>query len=56
MILLSDQIQEFIDWLSANTDFGDWDTEIQTEVHKKLIECMISVPSKSPTKESDNAN
>jgi hypothetical protein len=43
--LLSDQIQEFIDWLGANTDFGDWHPDLQFRVHKKLIECLISVPA-----------
>ena len=40
--LLSDRIQEFIDWLESETDFGLWDDEVRTEVHKKLIEFMIS--------------
>jgi hypothetical protein len=43
--LLSDQITEFIFWLRNNTDFGDWDLETQGVVHKKLIECLISVPA-----------
>jgi hypothetical protein len=42
--LLSDQVQEFIDWLKERTDFGDWNPRLQVEVHKKLIECLISVP------------
>jgi hypothetical protein len=42
--LLSDQIQEFMDWLFINTDFCDWDQELQHQVHKKLIECLISIP------------
>jgi hypothetical protein len=46
--LLSDQIQEFIDWLKDNTDFGDWDGNVQIRVHKKLIECLISVPVEEP--------
>jgi hypothetical protein len=54
MRLLSDRIQEFIDWLDEMTDFGEWNDEVKIEVHKKLIECMISDP-KSPTEESDNA-
>ena len=44
MVLLSDKIQEFIDWLNDNTDFSDWHENIKIKVHKKLIECMISVP------------
>lgn len=39
--LLSDRIQEFIDWLEQNTDFGVWEDEVRMEVHKKLIEFMI---------------
>jgi len=42
MKLLSDRIQEFIDWLEDNTDFGEWDNNLKTEVHKKLIVFMIS--------------
>jgi len=42
MRLLSDRIQEFIDWLEEMTDFGEWDANIKTEVHKKLITFMIS--------------
>ena len=42
MRLLSDRIQEFIDWLNEMTEFGDWDEAIKTEVHKKLITFMIS--------------
>ncbi len=42
MRLLSDRIQEFIDWLSENTEFGEWDETVQDEVHKKLIVLMIS--------------
>jgi len=38
--LLSDKIQEFIDWLEENTDFGVWEDEIRKDVHKKLIEFM----------------
>jgi hypothetical protein len=43
--LLSDRIQEFMDWLEEMTDFGEWDEKIKTEVHKKLIVCMISDPN-----------
>ena len=46
MKLLSDRIQEFIDWLAC-TDFADWGDEIKREVHMKLIEIMT---------EPDNAN
>lgn len=46
MRLLSDRIQEFIDWLEDNTDFGQWDNTLKTDVHKKLIEFMISDPPK----------
>ena len=42
--LLSDRIQEFIDWLKQETDFGQWDEATQDWIHKKLIECMISDP------------
>ena len=42
MKLLSDRIQEFIDWLEDNTDFGDWDNKLKTKVHKMLITFMIS--------------
>lgn len=38
--LLSDKIQEFIDWLEEMTDFGDWSLKVKMEVHKKLIELM----------------
>lgn len=44
MRLLSDRVQEFIDWLKDKTEFGDWNERIQIEVHKKLIECLISDP------------
>lgn len=54
MRLLSDRIQEFIDWLEANTDFCMWDEAVKQSVHKQLIVFMIS--DKSPTEESDNAN
>lgn len=40
--LLSDQIQEFIDWLEEMTEFGDWDEKIRADVHKKLIEVLTS--------------
>lgn len=50
MRLLSDRIQEFIDWLEDNTDFGDWDIKVRNEVHKKLIECMISDPIETEKK------
>jgi hypothetical protein len=43
--LLSDRIQEFMDWLEEMTEFGDWDQKIKTEVHKKLIVCLISDPN-----------
>jgi hypothetical protein len=39
-LILSDKIQLFIDWLESETDFGDWHSNVKTEVHKKLIECM----------------
>lgn len=42
MKLLSDRIQEFIDWLSEMTEFGEWDETIKTQVHKQLITFMIS--------------
>lgn len=42
MKLLSDRIQEFIDWLENNTDFGAWDDRVKTEVHKHLIVYLIS--------------
>lgn len=42
MKLLSDRIQEFIDWLEANTDFSTWDESVKAEVHKMLIVFMIS--------------
>lgn len=41
---MSDRIQEFIDWLELNTEFGDWDDDFKNKVHKKLIEFMISDP------------
>ena len=40
MILLSDRIQKFIDWLEVNTDFCDWDKKFKIEIQKKLIEIM----------------
>jgi hypothetical protein len=42
--LLSDQIQEFMDWLVQNTDASEWDQLVVDEVHKKLITFMISDP------------
>jgi len=42
MKLLSNKIQEFIDWLEKETDFGGWDESVKFEVHKKLIEVMTS--------------
>lgn len=48
MKLLSDKVQEFIDWLEAETDFGAWHPRIKTEVHKKLITCMTSDPGPEP--------
>lgn len=48
MKLLSDRMQEFIDWLNEMTDFGEWDESIKTEVHKKLITFMISDEVKEP--------
>lgn len=38
--LLSDQIQEFIDWLELNSDFADWHPSMKKIVQKKLIEIM----------------
>jgi hypothetical protein len=40
MILLSDRIQKFIDWLEEDTDFGEWDEKVRIIVQKKLIEIM----------------
>ncbi len=40
--LLSDRIEEFMDWLEMNTDFSDWDEAVKTQVHKMLITFMIS--------------
>jgi hypothetical protein len=54
MRLLSDRIQEFIDWLENNTDFSNWDQSVKTEVHKQLIVFMIS--DKSTTEERYNAD
>jgi hypothetical protein len=42
--LLSDRMQEFIDWLEANTNFANWPESKKTETHKQLIICMISDP------------
>lgn len=42
MKLLSDRIQEFIDWLERETEFGEWDQSIRTAVHRALIVFMIS--------------
>ena len=42
MRLLSDRIQEFIDWLEMNTDFSTWDQSVKDEVHRQLIVFMIS--------------
>lgn len=53
MRLLSDRIQEFIDWLVIETDFGEWDKSVQEKVHKQLIECMISDPIQEPTSEGN---
>jgi len=49
--LLSDKIQEFIDWLAENTDFGDWDVKLQDRVHKQLITIMISDRTKEREKD-----
>lgn len=38
--LLSMKIDEFIEWLEANTDFGDWDTKLRLEVAIKLRQIM----------------
>lgn len=46
MKLLSDKIEEFIEWLKQNTDFGDWHPNIQYETHKKLIEIMTQKDKK----------
>ena len=35
--LLSDRIQDFMDWLEDETDFCSWDEKIKIEVHKRLI-------------------
>jgi len=43
--LLTDRIQEFINWLEENTEFGEWDDKIKHEVHKQLIIFIISVPN-----------
>ena len=51
MKLFSDRIQDFIDWLEANTDFNEWDELLKTEVHKKLIEFMISDKVEEPQHE-----
>jgi hypothetical protein len=40
--ILSDKIQEFIDWLEKETDFVDWHPRVKKEVHKKLIDVMTS--------------
>lgn len=40
--LLSDRIQEFIDWLEMHTDFADWHPSMKVVVQKKLIDCMLS--------------
>jgi len=42
MKLLSDRIQEFIDWLELHTDFADWHPSMKVIVHKKLIEVMTA--------------
>ncbi len=52
MRLLSDRIEEFINWLTINTEYGEWDKSVQDEVHKKLIVCMISDP---PVNKENNA-
>lgn len=38
--LLSDKIEEFIDWLEEKTDFADWSPNVKREVHRKLIEVL----------------
>lgn len=38
--LLSDKIQEFIDWLEEMTEFGEWNPKIKIEVQMKLIEII----------------
>jgi hypothetical protein len=40
MKLLSDRIEEFIDWLDRETDFAEWDEKVKIAVQKKLIEIM----------------
>ncbi len=38
--LLSDKIQEFMDWLELHTDIDSFHPSIKREVHMKLIEIM----------------
>jgi len=44
--LLSDKIQEFMDWLEANTDVGGWDQGTRIWIHKKLIEILLQPDEK----------
>jgi hypothetical protein len=40
MKLLSDRIQEFIDWLEQYTDFDMWHQSVKDATQRKLIEVL----------------
>jgi hypothetical protein len=42
-VLMSDKIENFIQWMELETDFGNWDDKVRKEVHMKLIEFMTEV-------------
>lgn len=48
MKLLSEKIEDFIEWMKVWTDFGDWHPNVQDAVHKKLIECMTNEEPAEP--------
>lgn len=41
-VKLFSKIQEFMDWLTAETDVGQWHPTVIEEIHRKLITIMIS--------------
>ena len=40
-LILEPRVDEFLDWLGENTDFGDWGLGVKIEVRKKLVEILM---------------
>jgi hypothetical protein len=40
---MNEKADKFLAWLFDNTDYGDWDISVQTEVRTKLLE-ILGVP------------